>query len=97
MNTIDAIKNVKTKEDLLKHIDREYSDYDPKFAAYLEAIYLKYAILSAYKLHYIEYKNMQQGVIKYKFPSNAKVAIIGDFGTGLNDSFELLRHIILVK
>lgn len=53
--------------------------------------------MSSYKLHYIEYKNMQQGIIKHKFASDAKVAIIGDFGTGLSDSFELLRHIIINK
>lgn len=40
---------------------------------------------------------MQMGVIKYKFPSSAKIAIIGDFGTGLSDSFELLKHIIIEK
>lgn len=97
LNTINTIKNIKTKEDLLEHIDRQYSDYDPKFAAYLESIYLKYAILNGYRMHYIEYKNMQDGVIKYKFPPQAKVAIIGDFGTGLSDSFGLLRHIIIDK
>lgn len=48
-------------------------------------------------MHYIDYKSMQDGVIKYKFPSNAKIAIIGDFGTGLSDSFGLLRHAIIEK
>jgi|LakMenEpi03Aug12_release.lakeMendotaPanAssembly.Ray.scaffolds.fasta_scaffold174151_1 hypothetical protein len=38
---------------------------------------------------------MQDGIIKYRFPSNAKIAIIGDYGTGLSDSFGLLRHAII--
>lgn len=38
---------------------------------------------------------MNVGVIKYKFPNDSKVAIIGDFGTGLSDSYELLKHIII--
>lgn len=40
---------------------------------------------------------MQESVIKYKFPNDAKIAIIGDFGTGLSDSFGLLRHAIIQK
>ena len=48
-------------------------------------------------MHYIEYKNMQDGVIKYKFSPQAKIAIIGDFGTGLSDSFGLLRDVIIDK
>lgn len=40
---------------------------------------------------------MQDGIIKYRFPSNAKIAIIGDYGTGLSDSFGLLRHAIIQK
>ena len=34
-NTIQTLRQVKTKQDLLQHIDKNYSDYDPKFAAYL--------------------------------------------------------------
>lgn len=40
---------------------------------------------------------MNMGIFKYKFPSDAKIAIIGDFGTGLSDSYELLKHIIIEK
>lgn len=97
LNTINTIKNIKTKQDLLEHVDKQYSDYDPKFAAYLESIYLKYAILNGYRMHYIDYKNMKDGVIKYKFSPQAKIAIIGDFGTGLSDSFGLLRDVIIEK
>jgi hypothetical protein len=38
---------------------------------------------------------MHDGVIKYKFPNNAKIAIIGDYGTGLSDSFGLLLHAVI--
>lgn len=40
---------------------------------------------------------MCESIIKYKFPSDAKIAIIGDFGTGLSDSFGLLRHAVIDK
>lgn len=96
-STIEAIKAIDNEEKLKSHINTKYSDYDPNFAAYLEAVYLRFGILSAYKLHYIEWTNIQQGVIPYKIPEHAKVAIIGDFGTGLPDSVNLLRDLILVK
>ena len=41
LNTINKIKNIKTKEDLLEHIDRQDSDYDPKCADYRESSYRK--------------------------------------------------------
>lgn len=40
---------------------------------------------------------MCESIIKYRFPSDAKIAIIGDFGTGLSDSFGLLRHAVIDK
>lgn len=48
-------------------------------------------------MHYIEYKSMQDGVVKWKFGPWARIAVIGDFGTGLADSFGLLRHAIIEK
>lgn len=53
--------------------------------------------MNRYHLHYVEYKNMSDGVIKYKFPNDAKIVIIGDYGTGLSDSVALLRHAILER
>ena len=63
----------------------------------MEGVYIKFAIKSAFKLHYIEYRSWEFGVIKKKFPKDAKIGIIGDFGTGLSDSIRLLKHMILEK
>ena len=95
MNTIETIKNIDSEEKLKIHIDREYSNYDPKFATYLEAVYIRFALMNRYTLHYVEYEKIEEGIIPYKIPENAKIAIIGDYGTGLPDSINLLRHIIL--
>ena len=40
---------------------------------------------------------MEDGVIQYKVPENAKIAIIGDYGTGLPDSINLLKDLIVNK
>ena len=58
-------------------------------------MYIKFAIKSAFKLHYIEYSSWDFGVIKRRFPMDSKIGIIGDFGTGLTDSFKLLEHMII--
>jgi hypothetical protein len=58
---------------------------------------VKFAILSAFKLHYVEYKGkMDFGVVKREF-SAEKIGLIGDFGTGLDDSINLLKHMILIQ
>lgn len=40
---------------------------------------------------------MEEGIINYRFPKNAKIGIIGDFGTGLPDSLALLNDLIVNK
>lgn len=48
-------------------------------------------------MHYIDQRNMRQGIINYRFPNDHKVVIIGDYGTGLPDSILLIRDAILEK
>lgn len=40
---------------------------------------------------------MRQGIIKYRFPNDSKIVIIGDYGTGLADSIVLLRDAMIEK
>lgn len=40
---------------------------------------------------------MEDGLIGKLFPKDAKIGIIGDFGTGLSDSFALLSDLIVNK
>lgn len=42
---------------------------------------------------YLDYKNIGDFVVKNCFPDKAKIAIIGDWGTGMNDALILLRQI----
>ena len=53
--------------------------------------------MSNYRMHYIDQRNLRQGVIDYRFPNDSKIAIIGDYGTGLTDSIILIRDAILEK
>jgi len=53
----------------------------------LEHIYLTYMLRSGFKLAYIEYKNINFGIIKHKLKNTDKIGLIGDYGTGLADSF----------
>lgn len=40
---------------------------------------------------------MDEGIIQSVIPKGAKVAIIGDYGTGLPDSIALLKDLIIDK
>ena len=98
LRTINELKKVNSKETLKEHISKEFSDYDVNFGTYLEAVYLKFAIFSGFKIHYIDYgKDLNFSVIKRKFSPKAKIGILGDFGTGLADSIKLLEHLIIVQ
>jgi hypothetical protein len=39
-------------------------------------------------------KSIDYGVISYLLPNNAKIAIIGDWGTGLDDAIEMVGNIV---
>lgn len=51
-------------------------------------------IKSGGKIYYIDYKDIGDFGIE-TIPTNSKIGIIGDFGTGLKDSIELLTNMIL--
>jgi hypothetical protein len=50
-------------------------------------------IKSLGKIHYIKYEYLEDFTIQ-NIASNSKIGIIGDFGTGLKDSLELLKNMI---
>lgn len=51
-------------------------------------------IQSKGKLQYIDFKKIQDFDIE-PISSKSKIGIIGDYGTGLKDSIELLRNMII--
>lgn len=51
-------------------------------------------IKSRGKIYYIEYKDVDDFGIEH-IKADSKIGIIGDFGTGLKDSIELLSNMIL--
>jgi 3',5'-cyclic AMP phosphodiesterase CpdA len=86
------------KADALAVIYRQYSDKDPGFAT-CETTYLAYKLLytgdSLYNDWTIRGKNdLNFGVISWQLPSDAKVAIIGDWGTGLDDAIQMIGNIV---
>ena len=51
-------------------------------------------VKSKAQIYYIDYKSVEDFGIKC-ISSKSKIGIIGDFGTGLKDSIELLTNMIL--
>lgn len=52
-------------------------------------------LLSGGRLSYVDYKEISFGTIERRIEPDDRVGIIGDYGTGLPDSFELLENMIL--
>ncbi len=80
----------------LKKTYRKYSDKDPGFltcATTYAAYYAKYKGVLKYN-SWKDHGGMQYGVISYKIPDDAKVAIIGDWGTGMSDAINLLSVLL---
>ncbi|MEZ5013563.1 MAG: metallophosphoesterase [Chitinophagales bacterium] len=86
------------KADLIGTTYRKYSDKDPNFAQCAvdyAKYYLKYNGIKKYNDWKTTGNNdLNYGVIQYQLPNNAKVAILGDWGTGLADAEELLLDIM---
>lgn len=75
---------------------RKFSDRDPGFlscATTYAAYNVKYHGVLKYN-SWIEKGNINYGVINYKLPNNAKVGIIGDWGTGMEDAEYLLKAML---
>ena len=83
-------------ENRLTETYRKYSDKDPGFLS-CETTYLEYKAKYNGILKYNSWVNhggLQYGVIDYKIPNTAKVAIIGDWGTGMTDAYNLLYWMV---
>jgi hypothetical protein len=75
------------KEELAK-----FSDCDPRYAEAAEK-YAEYFVAQQKQIPYIVYQNLSDFVIDGKLPAKAKVAIIGDWGTGQDAAKLVLRQI----
>jgi hypothetical protein len=77
---------------------RKFSDKDPGFVT-CATTYLEYKIWYQGKFLYNDWtiqgnNDLNYGVIDWQLPSDAKVAIIGDWGTGLDDAIQLVKNIV---
>jgi hypothetical protein len=70
----------------------KFGDCDPK---YTEAVakYVEYFVAQQKEIPYITYKNLSDFVIDGKLPAKARVAIVGDWGTGQDAAKLVLRQI----
>lgn len=77
---------------------RKYSDADwVNFLCRCVADYVEYYLKYDGKLKYNSWTasgDINEGVMEYKIPNDAKVAIIGDWGTGMQDAACLLDTIL---
>jgi DNA-dependent RNA polymerase auxiliary subunit epsilon len=90
---IKELKQIHSKEKMETRsakTDLKYSNFDINFVTTLEQTYLSYMLRSGLKLHYVDYPTWNFAVIDKKLTPADKVGIIGDYGTGLPDSYELL-------
>lgn len=90
------VRNDETLEEELTKTYRKFSDKDPGFLT-CATTYARY--FAKYKgiLKYNSWQttgNIDYGVISYKVPDNAKIAIIGDWGTGMEDASCLLNALL---
>lgn len=95
---IARIKQADEYERDLMEAYRKYSDHDPGFIN-CAAVYAEYYYKYNGKLKYNSWRtqgngDMNYGKIAYKLSNDAKVAIIGDWGTGMQDAEYLLSVII---
>lgn len=75
--------------------DLKYSNFDINFVTTLEQTYLSYMLRSGLKLHYVDYPAWNFAVIEKQLTQTDRVGIIGDYGTGLPDSYELLENMVV--
>lgn len=88
-------KNEALEEELMESY-RKYSDKDPGFLS-CATTYAVYKIKYRGVLKYNKWEDnggLDYGVIEYEIPNDAKVAIIGDWGTGMPDAQWLLYNIM---
>lgn len=94
--------HVPSQDEILQNIPiRCYSTKDRYFIGLCAAIYAYYKTEYGITAFYQDWQkqtpplnNLNFGVIQKKLPRNAKVGIIGDWATGLNDTKELLKGML---
>ncbi|MBV7270693.1 metallophosphoesterase family protein [Winogradskyella luteola] len=89
-------RNNEALEEELMGQYRKYSDKDPGFLT-CATTYAKYYAKYGGVLKYNKWQDnggFNYGVIEYEIPNDAKVAIIGDWGTGMPDAQWLLYNIM---
>jgi hypothetical protein len=82
----------KDDEERYKNELAKFGDCDPKYAE-AAAKYAEYFVAQQKQIPYIVYKNLSDFVIENKLPAQAKVAIVGDWGTGQDAAKLVLRQI----
>ena len=70
----------------------KFGDCDPKYAE-AAAKYAEYFVAQQKQIPYVVYKNLSDFVFDDKLPAKAKVAIVGDWGTGQDAAKLVLRQI----
>src|SRR5204862_199516 len=78
---------------------RRFGNWDPGWIA-CETTYLKYWAETGGHIIYRDWTKEGNGrqdysVIPYRLPNDAKVAILGDWGTGMNDAKALLTEVMV--
>ncbi|WP_051267886.1 metallophosphoesterase family protein [Terrimonas ferruginea] len=84
-----------------KFCDEDYSIGPPPTGfATCPITYAQYALSSGGRMTYNDWttaggNNINYGVINWKLPNNAKVGILGDWGTGMPDAIALLKDMMV--
>ena len=92
-----------THENILENIPvRCYSTKDRDFIGICGVIYAEYKLkYGSPAVFYRDWnkpgKGLGYGIIQHKLPQNAKVALIGDWATGLDDTKELIKALLRLK
>ena len=97
--SLTALKLAKAKilgnqadEDRYKQELAKFGDCDPKYSE-AAAKYVEYFVAQQKQIPYVVYKNLSDFVIDGELPAKAKVAILGDWGTGQDAAKLVLRQI----
>ncbi len=77
------------------HLKLEFAKFGGCNPGYVEAAakYAEYFIAQGKKIPYRVYKNLGDFVIEGKLPDDAKIAIVGDWGTGQDPAKALLKQV----
>jgi predicted phosphodiesterase len=74
----------------------KFTDCDPLYAE-AAAKYAEYFIAQCKKIPYRVYQNLNEFVLEGKLPAQARIAILGDWGTGLESALNVLAGIAAKK